>query len=285
MGRGAQAIPRERLGVMNSALYVGEVMHRRHIPVGHRFTYGVYYLLIDIDELPTLDRQLVGFGFGRAAPFSFHARDHGPRDGSPLRPWFERQLAEAGIDLEGGAVRILTMPRVFGYVFNPISVWFGYGPAGDLRGVLYEVSNTFGQWHHHLFAAGAAGDELRHVFDKELAVSPFIGMEATYEFRVHSPDERASIVVREFEPAGQVLTATFVARRRELTTASLWGAFVSHPLITLKVMGGIQWQALQLVRKRVRWFHHGEAPTHQVTIGRKAGTYGAAPRSSSSASR
>ena len=255
---------------MNSALYIGQVTHRRHRPVGHRFAYGVYYLLLDLDELPGLDRSLAGFGSGRAAPFSFHARDHGPRDGSALRPWFQRRLAQAGIDLEGGAIRILTMPRVFGYVFNPISVWFGYGPAGDLRAVMYEVSNTFGQWHHHLFAAGEARGQMCHVFDKELSVSPFIGMDATYEFRVRAPDERASIVVREFEPAGQVLTASFVAHRRRLTTASLWRAFASHPLITLKVMGGIQWQALRLIRKGVPWHRHGDAPTHQVTIHRDA---------------
>jgi DUF1365 family protein len=258
---------------VNSALYVGTVTHRRFFPAEHRFGYGVYYLWLDLDELSDLDRAVSGFGHNRAAPFAFHDRDHGPRDGSPLRPWLDAYLRDAGIDLEGGAVRILTLPRVLGYVFNPISVWFGYGPEGDLRAVLYEVSNTFGQWHHHLAAVGdldRAGNA-RHVFDKELFVSPFIDMEATYEFRVRPPDERAALIVREYLPAGHLLTATMVARRRAFTAANLWTAFAQHPMVTLKVIGGIHWEALRLWRKGAPFRRHGPAPDRELTIERDAG--------------
>ncbi len=255
---------------MNSAIYVGTVMHRRFFPATHRFTYGVYYLALDLDELPRLDRTVPGFGHNRRSPFAFWDRDHGPRDGSPLRPWLDGYLRDAGIDLEGGPVRILTMPRVFGHVFNPISVWFGYGPGGDLRAVLYEVSNTFGQWHHHLTRVDGldpAGNA-RHVFAKELFVSPFIDQDATYEFRVRPPDARAALLVREYLPAGQVLTATFVAKRRELTGAGLWRAFATHPMITLKVLGGIHLQAWRLWRKGAPFRRHGPAPDDLVTIER-----------------
>jgi DUF1365 family protein len=135
--------------------------------------------------------------------------------------------------------------------------------------VLYEVSNTFGQWHHHLFAAGeldAAGN-VRHVFDRELSVSPFIGMDAAYEFRVRPPGERVAVVVREREAGGHVLTATLTARRSALTTSSLWGVFVRHPMVTLKVVGGIHREALTLWRKRVPWHRHGPAPARDVSIG------------------
>jgi DUF1365 family protein len=258
---------------MNSAIYAGTVMHRRFFPATHRFTYGVYYMWLDLDELDELDRTVTGFGHNRAAPFSFWDRDHGRRDGSPLRPWLDGYLREAGIDLEGGPVRILTLPRVLGHVFNPISVWFGYGPEGDLRAVLYEVSNTFGQWHHHL----ARVDDLdpagnaRHVFGKELFVSPFIDQDATYEFRVRLPDARAALLVREYLPAGHVLTATLVAKRRELGRLGLWRAFATHPMVTLKVLGGIHWEALRLWRKGAPFRRHGAAPDHLVTIER-AGT-------------
>ena len=254
----------------HSAIYPGTVMHRRHLPRGHRFTYGVYYLLLDLDELEQLDRQVRGFGVDRAAPVSFHRRDHGPRDGSPLRPWFEGHLAEAGIDLEGGPVRILTLPRILGYVFNPISVWFGYGPQEDLRAVLYEVANTFGGHHSYLFPVeglDGAGNA-RHVFDKELFVSPFIDMESLYEFRVRPPDERAALLVREFTGGEQVLTATFVAQRSALDTRSLTKAFVTHPLVTLKVIAGIHFEAVRLLAKRAPFRRHLPPPAHPVTVAR-----------------
>jgi hypothetical protein len=138
--------------------------------------------------------------------------------------------------------------------------------------VLYEVSNTFGQWHHHLFAAGIADatGNVRHVFDKELSVSPFIGMDASYEFSVHPPDEHAAVVARAFQAEGQLLTATLTARRRELTTAALWRVFASHPMVTMKVVGGIHLEAVKLWRKRIPWHRHGAAPAHPVTIGSTA---------------
>jgi hypothetical protein len=253
---------------MNSAIYAGTVAHRRFFPTGHRFAYGVYYLYLDLDELADIDRSVPGFGYNRAAPFAFRDHDHGPRDGSPLRPWLDAYLREAGIDLEGGPVRILTLPRILGHVFNPISVWFGFGPGGDLRAVLYEVSNTFGQWHHYLCAVDGldAAGNARHVFDKELFVSPFIDMDATYEFRVRPPEERAALLVREYLPAGHLLTATLVARRRALTGRELWRAFATHPLMTLKVVGGIHWEALRLWRKGAPFRRHGAAPEHELTI-------------------
>jgi DUF1365 family protein len=253
---------------MNSAIYSGTVRHRRFSPVEHRFSYGVYYLWLDLDELETLDRTIPGFGHNRAAPFSFHDRDHGARDGTPLRPWLNGLLEEAGIDLEGGAVRILTLPRIFGYVFNPVSLWCGYGPLGDLRAVLYEISNTFGQWHHHLHPVDGldSAGNARHVFEKELSVSPFIDMDATYEFRMRPPDERAALLVREHLPSGHLLTATFVARRKELTVGSLWREFAFHPMVTMKVIGGIHWEALRLWLKGAPFRRHGRAPDRLVTV-------------------
>ena len=172
-------------------------------------------------------------------------------------------------------MRILTLPRIFGYVFNPVSVWCGYGPRGDLRAVLYEISNTFGQWHHHLHPVDGldpAGNS-RHVFEKELSVSPFIEMDATYEFRMRPPEERAALPVREHLPSGHLLTATFVARRKELTAGSLWREFAFHPMVTMKVIGGIHWEALRLWLKGAPFRRHGPAPDRLVTVdARREGT-------------
>jgi DUF1365 family protein len=256
-----------------SGLYVGRVMHERSFPQRHRLSYGVWYLFADLDELPLLDRTVPGFGVNRSAPVSFHDADHGPRDGSPLRPWIEERLAGAGVELEGGAVRILTFPRVLGYVFNPISVWFCHGLDDDLRAILYEVSNTFGEWHDYLVpvhpgdeVGNARGRHVRTVFDKELFVSPFIDMAATYDFTTRVPDERASVVVRETAAGGRVLVAALGARRRPLTGRSLASVLLRHPLVTVKVVGGIHWEALKLWRKGAPYRRRGAPPASPMTI-------------------
>jgi DUF1365 family protein len=253
---------------MNSALYFGRVTHTRAFPRRHRLSYGVWYLLADLGELGELDRTVPGFTLDRPGPISFHTRDHGPRDGSPLRPWIEGYLTEAGIDLQGGAVRILCFPRVFGYVFNPLSVWFCHHRDGSLRAILYEVSNTFGEQHSYLVPVeGAhAGDHVRRLFDKELFVSPFIDMDARYDFTTRVPDEHVSIAVRETVAEGQVLTVALTATRRPLTFAWLARAFVGYPLVTAKVIGGIHWEALRLWIKGAPYRRRGAPPTHAVTI-------------------
>jgi DUF1365 family protein len=258
---------------MRSALYVGRVMHERSFPRRHRMSYGVWYMLADLDELASLDDDVRGFGYNRAAPVSFWDRDHGARDGSALRPWIERHLREAGVDLEGGAIRILCLPRMFGYGFNPISVWFCHGPTGDLRAICYEVSNTFGEWHDYLVpvraddvTANGRGTAVRTSFTKELFVSPFIDMDATYDFTTRVPDERVSVVVRESVADGRVLVASLGARRAELTSARLFTTLVRYPFVTIKVIGGIHWEALKLWMKGAPYRKRGAPPPAPVTI-------------------
>jgi DUF1365 family protein len=257
-----------------SALYRGGVVHTRAFPRRHRLSYGVWYLLLDLDELPTLDRAIPGFTVDRPGPVSFRSADHGPRDGRPLRPWIETHLASAGIDLEGGPIRILCFPRVLGYVFNPLSVWFCHHRDGTLRAILYEVSNTFGEHHSYLVPTGPAraGQVVRSTFDKELFVSPFIDMAAHYDFRTRVPDERCSVVVREDVAEGRVLVATLRALREPLSGASLARAFCRTPLLTLKVIGGIHWEALKLWRKGAPYRRRVAPPAHEVTVLEPAAT-------------
>jgi DUF1365 family protein len=252
-----------------SALYFGRVTHTRLFPRRHRLSYGLWYLLADLDELPELDRTLPGFTFDRAGPVSFHTRDHGPRDGSPLRPWVESSLERAGIDLEGGAIRILCFPRVLGYVFNPLSVWFCHHRDGSLRALLYEVSNTFGERHSYLVPVdrpAAPGEVVRREFDKELFVSPFIDMQARYDFATRVPDDRLSVVVRESVVDGRVLVAALTARRAPLTRSTLARAFFGYPLVTLKVIAGIHLEALKLWIKGAPYRRRGEPPAEPVTV-------------------
>ena len=253
----------------SSALYFGRVTHTRSFPRRHRFSYGVWYLLVDLDELPELDGTLRGFGYDRASAVSFHTRDHGARDGSPLRPWIERHLATSGIDLEGGAIRLLTFPRVMGYVFNPLSVWFCHHRDGSLRAILYEVSNTSGETHAYLVPAdepAMPGTIVRRAFDKELFVSPFIDLAARYDFATRVPDDRLSVVVRETVAEGPVLIAALTSKRVPLTSSSLARAFFEYPLVTLKVIGGIHWEALKLWAKGAPSRRRGAPPAHDVTV-------------------
>ena len=252
-----------------SALYVGRVTHTRHAPRRHRLSYGVWYLLADLDELADLDRTVPGFAYDRAGLVSFHTRDHGPRDGSPLRPWIEAHLTAAGIDIEGGPIRILSFPRVLGYTFNPLSVWYCHHRDGALRAILYEVSNTFGQGHSYLIPVdqpAIEGDRVRRAFDKELYVSPFIPMDARYDFTTRVPDGRLSVAVTESVANERVLTATLTATRAPFTGRRLAAVFLRFPLVTLKVIGGIHWEALKLALRGVPRHRRGAPPAHELTV-------------------
>lgn len=158
-----------------ASLYVGDVMHARLKPIGHRFSYRVMSLLIDLDRLEKADRQSVLFGVNRAGLYSFHEADHGERDGSSLRVYAQRCAAGRGVDLTGGRVMLLCYPRLLGYGFNPLSVYFCYRAGGELALVIYEVRNTFGDIHPYVLPVvsgemSAAG--LRQQQDKQFYVSP-----------------------------------------------------------------------------------------------------------------
>ena len=145
------------MSAFNSALYVGTVVHQRLKPRRHRLSYRVFSMLIDLDELPQLDRSLRLFRYRRWGALSFHDVDHGDGSDRPLRPWVEACLAEAGIDLNGGSILLLCYPRVFGYVFNPITVYFCRNSDGSVAAIMYEVNNTFRQRHCYLIPVCECG--------------------------------------------------------------------------------------------------------------------------------
>jgi DUF1365 family protein len=238
-----------------AALYVGEVMHARMKPMGHRFSYRVMSLLIDLDRLAAADRQSALFGVNRAALYSFHEADHGARDGAPLRAYAQRCAAEHGIDLTGGRVLLLCYPRLFGYTFNPLSVYFCYRADGELALMIYEVRNTFGDIHAYVLPVkphqrSAAGVRQQH--EKLFYVSPFIEIAMRYHFRVSPPDQRFKLRILETDDDGPLLAATFNGRRRALNTRQLLRAFLAFPLVTFKIMAAIHWEALRLWLKGAR---------------------------------
>ncbi|MCA3698627.1 MAG: DUF1365 family protein [Brevundimonas sp.] len=251
------------------ALYVGEVVHQRSANFNHRLHYSLYMLLLDIDRIEGTTRRLRLLSQGRSGLMSFNARDHGDRSDTPLRAQIETHLAGAGIDLQGGAIRLLTMPRILGYGFNPISVYFCYRPDGQVAALVYEVTNTFHERHSYLVAVpeDAPPGPLRQTTEKRFFVSPYMDMALTYDFTVRLPGEAVSIVVAVRRGDTPVLTASFAGRRRPLTDGQVLRAFLTHPLVTWKVTAGIHWEALKMMIKGARYRHRGGVPPQPVSLG------------------
>ena len=238
-----------------AALYVGKVMHARLKPFRHRFSYRVMSLLIDLDRLDEANGQSRLFGVNRAAPYSFHEVDHGPRDGSSLRAHAQAIAQQQGIDLAGGRVLLLCYPRLFGYAFNPLSVYFCHRAFGDLALIIYEVRNTFGEIHAYALPvrpedAGEAG--IRQVQDKTFYVSPFIAMAGRYHFRISPPSDYFRLRILQTDDNGPLLAATFAGSRRRLTSASLLRSLILLPLVSFKIIAAIHWQGLRLWLKGAR---------------------------------
>ncbi len=249
-----------------SGLYQGLVVHQRLRPRRHRLRYRIFQLLLDLDELHALDAGLRLFGHNRPRLVSFHDKDHGPGDGRPLRSYVEAELGKAGIDLEGGRIRLLCMPRVLGQAFNPLSLYFCHHRSGALLAILYEVNNTFGERHSYLIPVeGAAGGVVRQACDKGFYVSPFQDMAMRYAFAVRLPGDDLFVAVDSSDAQGPMLHAAFTARRTELSDAAILSAFAGAPLLMLKVMAAIHWEALRIWLKGGRFHARPPLPSHAVT--------------------
>lgn len=245
----------------SSALYAGTVMHRRLRPRDHRLRYRVFSLLLDLDELDALHRRLKLLSVNRRNLFSFREADHGDASAPRLRAQVDGWMRRAGLPA-AGRVRLLTMPRLLGYAFNPLSVYFCDAPGGALQALVYEVTSTFGERHHYVIPVtpqqardAAAGAAIHQSCAKHMHVSPFIGMAVQYRFTIRPPaeggDARLQVGVDVHDAQGPLLLATHVARRRPLTDARLLLALLAHPLLTFKVIAAIHWEALLLWGKRV----------------------------------
>ena len=245
-----------------SAIYEGWVMHRRLKPRHHRFQYRVFAMLLELDELPALDRRLSLFKYNRWGLFSFQDKDHGPIDSKEprdLNVWLDDLLAQHGI-AANGTRRVLCYPRILGYVFNPISVWFCDDQDGQLKAIVYEVHNTYEERHAYVLPVGEDKDLIRHGCAKNFYVSPFLSRDCRYDFRIRPPDEHVAIVIQEEEAGAPVLSASFAGERLALTDGALARMLLRYPLMTLKVVAAIHFEAVRLMLKGVRRHPHARAP-------------------------
>ncbi|TXH05521.1 MAG: DUF1365 domain-containing protein [Nevskiaceae bacterium] len=249
------------------ALYDARVMHRRRIAPFYRFVYRVFYLLLDIDRIDEAARGLRLFSHNRFNLLSFHDRDHGARQPGALRTWAEHVLRDAGIDLAGGRIRLLCLPRLLGFAFNPISLWYCEHADGSLRAVIAEVRNTFGERHAYLLAS--AGQPLAyhavHAAEKCFHVSPFFDLVGRYHFTLAEPGERLRVAIHETREGVPILDATLAGERRRLSDGHVLGLVLMMPLMTLKVVAGIHWEALKIWLRGARFHRKPEPPKLEVT--------------------
>lgn len=246
-------------------LYCGKVMHQRMKPFGHRFEYKVFSLLIDLDRLEAADRLSPLFSVNRRNLASFHEADHIDTRissvGSGMRAYADRLFANAGME-RPTRIELLAYPRIFGHVFNPISLYYGYGPDGALSGMIYEVRNTFGERHTYVCPVEAGEQSaagLRQTQAKQFHVSPFIGMGARYDFRVKTPGETLQFRILERDAEGPLLAATFSSTAAKLTSAALAAQMLKIPFLGFKIVAGIHFEALKLWLKGAT-FHKSPPP-------------------------
>lgn len=245
-----------------ACFYAGAVMHARLVPFRHTFRYRVFSMLIDLADMP----RAFGFAHNRFALLSFHDRDHGEGDGRPLREWALAQLRCAGFAAdERWRIRLLCFPRLLGYVFNPLAIYFCEDGTGQIRALIHQVSNTFGERHSYVLPADDA--QIRQRCDKRFHVSPFMPVDGGYRFDLDVPDEKLRIRIDNLAPDGSPrLVATQHGRRRPFNSATLFRLFAAHPLMTLKVMAAIHFEALRLWRKGARYHPKPAPPRNSITL-------------------
>ena len=236
--------------IKNSKIYTGKVIHRRFKPKEHYFKYSVFSLLIDLDELEDIQKEISIFSYNKFNIISFFDKDHGERDGSSLKNWVYSNLKTLGIE-EEVKIKLLCYPRIFGYVFNPLSIFFVYDKNSKLIAILYEVKNTFGEQHTYVFKTN---DEkvIQNNCKKQFYVSPFIEMNCEYSFKILKPEEQLSVVINQSDEEGKLLFASQDGTAREFNNKNLIISFLSHPLMSFKVIAAIHYEAFKLWIKRIK---------------------------------
>ncbi len=254
----------------NSALYRGTLSHIRLKPFRHQFSYRIDSFLFDIDELSKLAQRCRLFSLNKFNLFSFHYRDFGiHKSATPQTPrdYLESTLKERGIEEPLHRATLLCYPRICGYTFNPLAVYYCYNRAEKIFAILCEVTNTFGQRHSYLLDIPDSNEQPVYARScpKLFYVSPFIGMDAHYHFRLRRPGDTIALAIRETERNEPVLHAVFQGHRRAINDRELLVSFLRLPFMTLQVMAGIHWQALKLFIKGLRISPRPTEPAAKIT--------------------
>jgi DUF1365 family protein len=238
---------------MTSSIYNGTVIHKRFKPKIHYFKYKVFSLLIDLSELEYLSKKIKFFSHNKFNLVSFYEKDHGNRDGSSLVSWVKKNLKDNDINCENVKIKLLCYPRILGYVFNPLSVFYIYDMDEKLVCILYEVKNTFGEQHTYIFKVNNDQNLYQHNCSKKFHVSPFIEMNCKYFFRLLKPGEKISVIIDQYETDEKLLYASQDGQRVDFNTKELIKSYFRHPLMTFKIISAIHFEAFKLWLKGIKF--------------------------------
>ena len=243
-------------------LWTGKTVHHRYSPFERRFCYDICLIDMDIDKLEEASQQTPLFAVGRPALFSFKPEDNGPRDKhASLRGWAEDMYRTANVDLEGGPIRLITFARHLFYKFAPLSLWYGYDPEGNLKGIIYEVNNTFGE--RHCYVAAIDKRRSQHEADKSFHVSPFMDVAGKYLFTLRAPDNRLLLTVENWDNGARTHMANIVAEQAPVKSSTFLRLAIAQPLSSVGVMAAIHWQAMK-VWMRGAGYHRKPAPPERA---------------------
>ena len=232
---------------MNSCIYNGDVTHTRFKPVRHFLKYKTFSLLIDLDEINILDKSIGIFSYNKFNIFSFYDKDHGDRDGGNLKDWVISNLKKFQIKENITNIKLLCYPRILGYVFNPLSIFYCY-EKDKLVAIFYEVKNTFNEQHTYVFKI-KNNEEIIQKCRKKFYVSPFMDMETFYNFKLLNPNDKLSVFIKQTDADGTILTATQTGDKKEFSFKQLAINFLKYPLMTIKIISSIHYEALLLWKK------------------------------------
>ncbi len=238
--------------INNSCIYIGSVIHKRFKPKKHFFKYSVFSLFLDLDEISVLNEKIPFFSYNKFNILSFFDNDHGYRDGSSIKDWLIQVLQKKNISTRNIKIKILCYPRIFGYVFNPLSIFFIYDSNSNPIAILYEVKNTFGEQHTYVFKIDIKNKQIFNNCKKKFYVSPFMDLESNYFFKVLIPNERLSVIIDQRDKEGKLFFASQDGERVKLSAKNLLISYLKHPLMTLKIISAIHYEALKLWMKGIK---------------------------------
>ena len=233
---------------METCIYKGFVTHRRFKPLRHYFSYKTFSILFNLTELEELHKKIGIFSFNKFNIFSFYNKDHGSRDGSDLTEWVKTNLKKYNLNFNISKIKLLCFPRIFGYVFNPLSIFYCY-EGNILKAILYEVKNTFNEQHTYVFPVADNLKIITQQCNKKFYVSPFIEMDTLYNFRLTEPGENIKILIKQTDKIDKVLVACQVGKKQPMSLKQLIINFFIHPMMTLKIILSVHYEALRLWKK------------------------------------
>ena len=255
--------------IKESFIYSGKVIHKRFKPREHFFSYKVFSLLLDLDEINNIDKKVSFFSHNKFNLISFHDKDHGDRNNSNLKEWVLKNLKSINVNDQNIKIKILCYPRILGYVFNPLSIFFVYNVNSSLIAILYEVKNTFGEQHTYVFKANFETKNIKNECAKKFYVSPFMDLNSRYFFKITNPGENLSVLIDQEDKEGKILYASQDGIKSELNNNNLIKIYLKHPLMTFKIIFAIHFEAFKLWTKGVKFIKKKIKIKNNISIEKK----------------